>query len=145
MEQRMSPSTISKYNNKGSSPANVLLIASINRATSNIDRIDQVYSSMFMMPTTHSITGEVSRKCYGASKGPSASFDVCFTSRDSDTAKDAAFSVKDHEDSMWGVHATVMTSPQISDKYTHHGGYGIPTSGINYLKSYWSSNDPYPL
>jgi len=49
MEQRMSPTAISKYSNKGSSPANVLLIASINRATSDIDRIDQVYSTMFMI------------------------------------------------------------------------------------------------
>jgi len=139
MEQRMSPTAISKYSNKGSSPANVLLIASINRATSDIDRIDQVYSTMFMMTTTHSITGKASRKCFDGDRG----FDVCFTSRDSDSVK--AFSVKDHEDNMWGVHAGTMTSPEISDKYTHHGGYSIPNSGITYLKSYWSSNEPYPL
>jgi len=142
MEQRMSPTYISKFKNKGSSPANVMLIASINRASSDIDQIDDVYSNMFMMPTSHTITGDVSRKCYDTARG----FDVCFTNRASDSAKDAAFSVKDHEDNMWGVHAGVMgDDPSVSDKYTHHGGFGIPSSGITYLKSYFTSNDPFPI
>lgn len=142
MEQRMAPARISEFKNKVSSAAPVMLIASINRATSDVDQIDNVYTNMFKMSTTHTITGDVSRKCYDGGRG----FDVCFTNRKSDSAKDATFSVKDHEDNMWGVHAgTMYDNPEVSDKYTHHGGYTVPNSGITYLKSYFSSHDVFPI
>jgi hypothetical protein len=138
MEQRLAPARISEFKGKTTSPDNLMLIASINRATSDVDRIDEVYTGMFKMSTTHTISGQVSRKCYDGGRG----FDICFTQR---PETDSSFTVKDHEDNMWGVHAGTMTSPSISDKYTHHGGYTVPQAGISYLKSYFSSNDPYPL
>merc|ERR1712113_751421 len=65
MEQRMSDAHCDKFRGVGSHPANVMLISSINRASADMDTIDDVYTNLFKGRTTQSITsGGIVRKCY---------------------------------------------------------------------------------
>merc|ERR550539_231020 len=75
------------------------------------------------------------RKCYSTS----SSFNVCFTKRESSSNADSIFSVKDHEDNMWAIHAGVMgTDPTKTDKMTDsHGGFSVTTSK---LQTYFQAN-----
>jgi len=147
IEQRMSSAQCSTFSKKVSTPANEMLISSINRASSDLDGIDDVYTNLFKSETSYTLTGDVSRRCYKFSKGSSSEFDVCFTNRKSDSSKDEIFSVKDHEENLWAVHAGTMgNNPSVSDKMTDsHGGYSISSSGISALKSHFKANDPFPI
>jgi hypothetical protein len=94
------------------------------------------------MMIAHSIGGtrlltesDVQTQCYKTS----SSFDMCFTKRASSSNADAIFSVKDHEDNMWAIHAGVMGSdPTKTDKMTDsHGGFSVSTSK---LETYFEAN-----
>merc|ERR1719350_1756461 len=142
IEQRMSPARCAAFAN---SQTNFLQTASINRASANIDLIDDVYINKFKGSNSHTLKeGQVDRRCYVMGSGL---FDVCFTQRTSDAAKDAIFSVADHENNLWAVHAgTMKDDPHTTDKMTDsHGGFGIPSAGMTALKSYFQSNDPFPI
>merc|ERR1719487_1405644 len=89
------------------------------------------------MTTSHTISdSKVQRHCYKTS----SSFDVCFTKRESSSNADAIFSVKDHEDNMWAIHAGVMgTDPTVTDKMTDsHGGFSVTTTK---LQRYFKQNN----
>merc|ERR1712091_367155 len=89
------------------------------------------------MTSSHTISeGSVQKKCYKTS----SSFDVCFTKRESSANADAIFSVKDHEDNMWAIHAGVMgTDPTVTDKMTDsHGGFSVTTTK---LQKYFKQNN----
>jgi len=158
MEQRMSDSHCDKFRGVGSHPANVLLISSINRAASDMDTVDDVYTNLFKGTTVQSITTDgVIRKCYtfktssGLEMPPSGGAldeHVCFTKRTSTSTKDAIFSVKQHEEMLWAAHAgTLGSNPSsMTDKYTDsHYALPMPAAGLSALASYFSSNDPYPI
>jgi len=157
MEQRMSDAHCDKFRSVGSHPAHVLLISSINRAAADMDNVDDVYTNLFKAKTTQSITNGVTRKCYSfattsglASPGPGNALDedVCFTSRPSDSTKDAVYSVKQHEEMLWAAHAGCLGSNPSSttDKYTDsHYALPLPSAGLTALASYFKSNDPYPI
>merc|ERR1711904_606507 len=108
---------------------------SINRASSDLDAIDNAYNKYMGLATSHTISDpKVKRHCYKTT----SSFDVCFTQRES-SSNDAIFSVKDHEDNMWAIHAGVMgDDPQVTDKMTDsHAGFSLTTTT---LESYFSAN-----
>merc|ERR1712062_613805 len=132
----MSPARCAEFANKNSM---YLLAASINRAASDMELIDDVYLNKFKGTSSHVVSGKVDRRCY--TMGSNALFDVCFTKRASDCAKDAIFSVQDHEENLWAVHAgTMKDDPHATDKMTDsHGGYGIPSDGMTTLKSYFQA------
>jgi len=160
MEQRMSDAHCDKFKLYKSHPANVLLISSINRATSDMDKIDNVYTNAFKGKSTHKIDGkDVVRHCFsfmGVSglefpPGPSSTpldEDVCFTSRTADSKKDEILSVKGFEEMMWAEHAATLGSNADSmiDKYSdNHYALSIPASGLTELKKEFTANDPYPI
>lgn len=68
MEQRLSPARCAEFSSKTSSPAHVMLIASINRAAADTDTIDDVYTNKFKSETSHTIIGDITRRCYQFSK-----------------------------------------------------------------------------
>lgn len=157
MEQRMSDAHCDKFRDYGDHPAKVLLIASINRAASDMATVDDVHTNLFKAKTTLTVsTTGVSRKCYSyqtdtalGMPGPGQALDedVCFTARASDE-KDAIFSVKDHENMLWAAHAgTLANNPSsTTDKYTDsHYALPMPSSGLSALATYFTSNDPYPI
>merc|ERR1712085_207513 len=119
----------------------------INRASADMEYLDDTMTNLFKADTTLSIdAGGVTRKCY--SYGSTLDEEVCFTSRSSDAAQDAILSVQDHEDSMWGVHASQLGSNKNSktDKYTDsHYALPLPQSGLNALSTYFTANSPYPI
>jgi len=160
MEQRMSDAHCEKFKLYKSHPAHVLLISSINRATSDMDKIDNVYTNAFKGKSTHKIDGkDVVRHCFsfmGVSGlefppgpgGMTLDEDVCFTSRTADATKDKILSVKGFEEMMWAEHAATTGSNANSqiDKYTdNHYALPIPASGLSELKSEFTANDPYPI
>jgi len=158
MEQRMSDAHCDKFRGYGDHPAKVLLIASVNRAASDMDNVDDVQTNLFKAKTTLSVNdGKVIRKCYSYESdsslgmpGPGGSLDedVCFTERSSDSTQDAIFSVQDHEAMLWAAHAGTLGSNPSStkDKYTDsHYAMPMPSAGLSALSSYFTSNDPYPI
>jgi len=160
LEQRMSDDHVEKFKSYGAHPAHVLEISSINRATSNITMINDVYSNLFEAKLTHDISeGGVVRRCYntgGSSSnlefppGPSASLDedVCFTQRALDVEKDAVFSVRDFEDMLWAEHASTIgnNANSMIDMYTeNHYAQPMNSAGMSKLATYFESNDPYPI
>jgi len=156
MEQRMSDDHCDKFRNVGSHPAHVLLISSINRASADIEAVDDVYTNLFKAKTTHTIDSDVTRRCYsfatsnlqGPPGGLSLDEDVCFTKRSADAAKDAIYSVQQFEEMLWASHAGTLGSNPSSqtDKYTDsHYALPLPSAGLSALASYFQSNDPYPI
>jgi hypothetical protein len=164
LEQRMSDEHCAKFRSYGSHPAHVMFPSSINRATSSIKSIENVYANQFEAKLTHEITeGGVSRRCYntgGSSEdeegrrlqsGPGMSSldqDVCFTQRAGDADKDAIFSVSDFEEMMWAEHAgTIGNNPDsMVDMYTeNHYAQPMNSAGMSKLATYFQSNDPYPI
>merc|ERR1719271_541034 len=130
IEQRMSDALCSTHSKGTKSANNALEPVSINRAASDLDAIDNAYSTYMKLSSSQTISdSKVQRRCYKTS----SSFDVCFTKRESSSNADAIFSVKDHEDNMWGIHAGVMsTDPTITDKMTDsHGGFSVTTTKLN--------------
>merc|ERR1719238_236079 len=137
MEQRMSDALCTEWS-KGSESANKALEpVAIRRASSDLDAIDDAYSNYMSMTKSLTVSeSSVQTQCYETS----SAFDVCFTKRDSSANADAIFSVKDHEDNMWAIHAGVMgTDPTKTDKMTDsHGGFSVNT---NKLQTYFSNNN----
>merc|ERR1712050_420718 len=161
LEQRMSDDHVVKFKSYGTHPAHVLEISSINRATSNITMIDDVYTNLFEAKLTHGINeGGVVRRCYNTA-GSSSSLkfppgpgqlttdeDVCFTQRTSDVEKDAVFSVQDFEEMLWAEHAGTMgnNANSLIDMYTeNHYAQPMNSAGMTKLATYFQSNDPYPI
>merc|ERR1712054_583534 len=65
VEQRTSDDHVLKFKSYGSHPAHVLEISSINRATSNITMINDVYADLFEAKLTYEINEDgIVRRCY---------------------------------------------------------------------------------
>jgi hypothetical protein len=128
-EQRMSDDLCTEWIKGEKSANNAIEQVSINRAASDLDAIDNAYTTYMGLTTSHTISdSKVQRRCYQTS----SSFDVCFTKRESSADADAIFSVKDHEDNMWAIHAGVMgTDPTVTDKMTDsHAGFSASTTKL---------------
>merc|ERR1711998_41872 len=137
MEQRMSDALCTEWSKGKKSDNNAIEAVSVNRASSDLDAIDNAYNKYMGLTTSHTISdSKVQRRCYQLDQ---QSFDVCFTKRESYANADAIFSVKDHEDNMWAIHAGVMgTDPTKTDKMTDsHGGFSVNTTK---LETYFSAN-----
>jgi hypothetical protein len=160
IEQRMSDDHVQKFKAYAAHPAHVLEISSINRATSNITRINDVYTNLFEATLTHQITKNgVTRRCYNTGgesnalefpPGPGQSLDedVCFTQRATDAKKDAIFSVLDFEEMLWAEHASTIgnNANSMVDMYTeNHYAQPMNTAGMTKLAAHFKSNDPYPI
>jgi len=164
IEQRMSATRCAKYQQYSSHPAHVIFPTSVNRATSNITMIDEVYTQLFKFnPSTKIDQSDVTRRCYhNADQGPpgvesrrlqsgpgggrSFDVDVCFTQRTPDAEKDKIFSVVDFEEMLWSEHAgTLASGPKGSDKYTDHHYSMFPQEGITTLQAHFKANPPYPI
>merc|ERR1711988_901982 len=161
LEQRMSDDHVKKFKSYGAHPAHVLEISSINRATSNITKINDVYANLFEAKLTHQINQDgAARSCYntgGSSSnlefppgpgGMSLDQDVCFTQRTGDVENDAIFSVSDFEAMMWAEHAGTIgnNADSMVDMYTeNHFAQPMNSAGMTKLASYFQSNDPYPI
>merc|ERR1711879_205181 len=147
MEQRMSDAHVSKFSSSKCHPAHLLLISSINRAASDMSKIDDVYTNLFKASTTHHVTeDDVERRCYNLDS--SLDEDVCFTSRTSDSKKDAIFSVQGFEEMLWSVHTSLGSSPSTlaNDQYTD-SHFALPMSydGLSALSSHFASSSPFPI
>jgi len=161
LEQRMSDTHVEKFKAYGEGAGNFIQISSINRATSNITYIDDVYTNLFEAASVQKISkGGVERRCYnvGGSSGnlqfppgPSGGASdehVCFTQRTADTEKDAIFSVADFEAMLWAEHAGTIgdNANSMVDYYTeNHFAQQMNSAGLTKLASYFTSNDPYPI
>merc|ERR1712167_459610 len=122
-EQRMSDDHCTKFSSYKDTPAKTLEIASINRAASDMDTIDDVHTNLYKGTTTFTLDGEVTRRCYQYTS--QLDEDVCFTSRTSDAESDAIFCV--------------------ADKYSDsHYAQPISAAGLKALKQHFTQNDPYP-
>jgi hypothetical protein len=135
LEQRMSDALCTKWSTGTKSANNAIEPVSINRAASDLAAIDNAYNKYMKMTTSHTISeSTLQRHCYETSSG----FDVCFTNRQS-SSNDSIFSVKDHEDNMWNIHAGTMgDDPQVTDKMTDsHGGFSVQTTA---LETYFEAN-----
>jgi len=136
LEQRMSDALCTQWSQGTKSDNNAIEQVSINRAASDLDAIDNAYTKYMKLTTSHTISdAKVQRHCYKTT----SSFDVCFTKRESSSNSDAIFSVKDHEDNMWAIHAGVMgEDPQVTDQMTDsHAGFSLTTTT---LETYFSAN-----
>jgi len=146
MEQRMSDDHCTKFSSYSDTPAKNLEISSINRAASDMATIDDVHTNLYKSSTSLSIDGDVTRRCYHHTT--QLDEDVCFTSRTSDSAQDAIFSVADHEAMLWAAHAGTLGSDpsSTSDKYTDsHYALPISSAGLTALKEHFTANNPYPI
>merc|ERR1719305_2279320 len=76
IEQRMSDALCTEWSKGKKSANNALEPVSINRASSDLDAIDNAYNKYMKLTTSHTISGL--RHCYKTSSG----FDVCFTKRE---------------------------------------------------------------
>lgn len=161
LEQRMSEEHCEKFKQYEDHQAKVLSVSSINRAASDISEVHDVYTSLFKANVTHSkVDGDIEKRCYSFLNSASSGLtmppgpesmidvDVCFTSRKSAAAKDAIFSVADHEAMLWAAHASTLDSDPTSmdDKYTDsHYALPMPSEGLTALASYFSASTPYPI
>jgi hypothetical protein len=161
LEQRMSDAHVTKFKSYGAHPAHVLEISSINRATSNITMINDVYANLFEAKQTYELNQDgVVRRCYNTAgsqdalefpPGPEQSDldeDVCFTQRTSDESKDAIFSVVDFEEMLWAEHAGTIgdNADSMVDMYTeNHYAQPMNSAGMTKLAKYFKSNNPYPI
>jgi hypothetical protein len=155
----MSDAHCKKFKSYGAHPAHVLEISSINRATSDITNINDVYMNLFEAKLAYQINQDgVARRCYktGSSSGniefppggSSLDENICFTQRTADVGKDAIFSVKDFEEMLWAEHASTIGSNANSmiDMYTeNHYAQPFNSAGLTKLASHFKSNDPYPI
>lgn len=160
LEQRMSDDHCEKFLAYGSHPAHVLEISSINRATSNITEINDVYANIFQAKLTHQVQQNgIARHCYNTAgsssstspsgpSGMSSDENVCFTQRTGDVDKDKIFSVRDFEEMLWAEHAGTIGNNAYSmvDMYTeNHYAQPMDDTGMFKLANHFSSNDPYPI
>jgi hypothetical protein len=129
MEQRMSDAHCTEWSKGKKSANNAIEAVSVNRASSDLDAIDNAYVKYFKLPNSQTISdSKVQRKCYKSK----STFDLCFAKRES-SSNDEIFSVKDHEDNMWAIHAGVMGSdPQVTDKMTDsHGDFDVSVIALD--------------
>lgn len=146
MEQRMSDDHCLKFSSSVDTPAKNIEISSINRASSDMDTIDDVHTNLYKATTTLTINGDVTRRCYSYTS--QLDEDVCFTSRTSEVEQDAILSVADHEAALWSAHAGTLGSNPSSqtDKYTDsHYALPISAAGLRALKQHFTENNPYPI
>jgi hypothetical protein len=132
IEQRASDAQCTTHSKGKQSANNAIEAVSVNRAATDLSAIDNAYSTYFKLKASHTTS---QRHCFKSQ----STFDLCFTNRESDANADAIFSVKDHEDNMWAIHAGVMgTDPSVTDKMTDsHGDFSISTTS---LTSYFNAN-----
>merc|ERR1711924_318170 len=136
MEQRMSDAHCTEWSKGKKSANNAIEAVSVNRGATDLDAIDNAYVKYFKLPNSQTISdSKVQRKCYKSK----STFDLCFAKRESSSNADAIFSVKDHEDNMWAIHAGVMGSdPTKTDKMTDsHGDFDV---SIVALDVYFAAN-----
>jgi len=156
LEQRMSSAHCTKFKKYSADEAHLLYISSINRATSNITHIDNVYTQLMKGTSTHKVsTKDLDRRCYTFQDGRrlqpgmgGLDEDVCFTARTPDQEKDEIFSVLAFEQAMWSEHAAILANDPTSmaDKYTdNHYAMPIPQAGLTALSSYFNLNPAYPI
>ena len=137
----MSPRNVKLYSGYVRDKNNLVYAASVSRATSNITTVDDFYTKVIKATVTQSVDlNGVSRRCY---QWPTATSDVCFTQRAGND--DGDFGVKAFESMLWEVHATNMKAPSNGDKYNdNHYAVDTHVSG-DYLATYFTNNNPYPL
>jgi len=157
LEQRMSSAHCAKFKTYSTDEAHLLYISSVNRATSNMTMIDNVYTQLMKGASTHKVDEkDVVRRCYSfkdgrrLQSGPSGGLDedICFTKRTPDQEKDTIFSVSAFEQTMWSEHAAILANDPTSmaDKYTdNHYAMPIPQAGLNALSSNFNLNPAYPI
>jgi hypothetical protein len=162
LEQRMSDAHVKKFAAYGEHQAHVLEISSINRATSNVSMIHDVYTNLFQAVLMQEINKDgVVRRCYDTSgssasiefpppPGPQMNLDehVCFTERDVDREKDAVFSVLDFEQMLWAEHAGTIgnNANSMIDYYTeNHYAQPMNSNGMSTLLAHFEKQDPYPI
>lgn len=128
-----------------SSSSGLLAALVVNRAASDVDAIDEFYSNGMQLTTTFSSDGNdgdgdgdggVSRRCY---LWPSATVDVCFTSRSNPNATSTDFSVKDFEDMLNSAHESVVTGGETCNNKWMDNHYAIDSMGstsFDYVATY---------
>jgi hypothetical protein len=131
----------------GTNPAHIIYASSINRAVSDMDKVNDVYVNYLGATVTHQVDADgLSRRCYYLGvQTTSGDIDVCFTKRTGDAEKDAIFSVSNFEQMMWAAHAgTLGSNPSsMTDKYTDNH-FALPSS-LSKAQTYFNSNNPYPI
>lgn len=158
LEQRMSSAHCAKFQKYTSDEAHLLYISSINRATSNITMIDNVYTQLMQgTPTIKIDEKDVAKRCYtfdssaGRRLQPSMGAldeDVCFTQRTLGSAKNETFTVLDFEQAMWSEHAAILANDptNMADKYTdNHYALPIPQASLTALSSHFNLDPAYPI
>jgi len=155
IEARMSPEVAAKFRGYQSHPANVLWVASINRASSNMSAIEDVYINDFKaLLSFQSNNNSVAKRCYKMSEQSATDSNtffwnqVCFTSRIPDPEKDRIFSVLDFERMLWAAHAGTLGNDPFSqlDKYTdNHDGLLMNPLAITELQKRFAERSPYPI
>lgn len=158
LEQRMSSAHCAKFTKYSSDDAHLLYISSINRATSNVTMIDNVYTQIMKATSTFKVDEkDVVKRCYSfdssagrrlQSGGGGLDEDLCFTKRTPDSAKDKIFSVLAFEQAMWSEHAAILANDptSLNDKYTdNHYALPIPQAGITALSSHFNLDPAYPI
>jgi hypothetical protein len=152
IEQRMSHLLTNKFSSYPAHPAHIMWIASINRATSNMTSIIDVYTNLFKATLTYEVNDkDVVRRCYKMDEQNSTDDlwnHVCFSSRTPDAEKDKIFSVLDFEQMLWAEHAGTLGNDPTSqvDKYTdNHNGLRMNPEGIQALEQRFDLKDPYPI
>jgi hypothetical protein len=167
LEQRMSSAHCAKFKKYTSDEAHLLYISSINRATSNITVIDNVYTQLMKGTSTLKIdeqAGEwdVVKRCYtfdssaGRRLQPSMGGldeDVCFTQRHLHSSSQnlhssQIFTVLAFEQALWSEHAAILANDPTSmaDKYTdNHYAMPIPQAGLTALSSHFNLDPAYPI
>ena len=156
LEQRITPAAAAMFRGYAAPLTPILWVASINRASSNMSQIDEVYQNIFHATVTHEVvTEKTTRRCYKMSSERAATSyntylwnQVCFTSRSADAEKDAVFSVVDFERMLWRAHAQILAGGPASqmDKFTdNHNGLLMSQQGLQALKDRFVAHNPYPI
>merc|ERR1712070_146390 len=85
-EQRMSDAHCTEWSKGKKYDNNAIEAVSVNRASTDLDAIDNAYVKYFKLPNSQTISdSKVQRKCYKSH----STFDLCFTKRESSSENDA--------------------------------------------------------
>jgi len=143
LESRMSPRNVALYTKYVKDKNNLLYAAGVSRATSNMTSVEEFYLNVLKASSTQSLDiSGVSRRCF---KWATSQSDVCFTQRPDTQLQAGGFDVKAMEANMWAVHAKNLKAPSNGDKYNdNHYAVDCQTSG-DFLATYFTKNNPYPL